>query len=108
MDENYPIGTRRKSGGHILTSPRRVVVAGAGIGGLTAALALARSGFRVVVLEQAERLEETGAGIQLSPNAARTLIGLGLTDRLQPHVVVPAALRVLGARSGREIARIPL
>src|SRR5271169_4393318 len=108
MDENYPIGTRRKSGGHILTSPRRVVVAGAGIGGLTAALALARSGFRVVVLEQAERLEETGAGIQLSPNATRILIGLGLADRLQPHVVAPAAIRVLGARSGREIVRIPL
>ena len=53
-------------------SPRSIIVAGAGIGGLTAALALARNGFRVVVLEQAERLEETGAGIQLSPNAART------------------------------------
>jgi len=91
-----------------VASSRIVIVAGAGIGGLTAALALVRSGFRVVVLEQAERLEETGAGIQLSPNAARTLIGLGLTDRLQPHVVVPAALRVLGARSGREIVRIPL
>jgi 2-polyprenyl-6-methoxyphenol hydroxylase-like FAD-dependent oxidoreductase len=60
------------------------------------------------VLEQAERLEETGAGIQLSPNAARTLIDLGLGDRLRPHVVVPTALRVLGARSGREIVRIPL
>ena len=45
---------------------------------MTAALALARSGFRVIVLEQAERLEETGAGIQLSPNAARILIDLGL------------------------------
>lgn len=91
-----------------MPSTRIVIVAGAGIGGLTAALALARNGFRVVVLEQAERLEETGAGIQLSPNAARTLIGLGLTDRLLPNVVVPAALRVLGARSGREIVRIPL
>jgi len=38
---------------------------------LTAALALARNGFRVVVLAQTERLEETGAGIQLSPNATR-------------------------------------
>ena len=87
---------------------RLVVVAGAGIGGLTAALALARSGFRVVVLEQADRLEETGAGIQLSPNAARTLIDLGVGEWLRPHVVAPAALRVLGARSGREIVRIPL
>ncbi|MFZ2078050.1 MAG: FAD-dependent monooxygenase [Xanthobacteraceae bacterium] len=91
-----------------LPSSRTVIIAGAGIGGLTAALALARSGFRALVLEQAERLEETGAGIQLSPNATRILIDLGLADRLQPHVVPPAAIRVLGGRSGREIVRIPL
>src|ERR1700688_4352385 len=87
---------------------RIVIVAGAGIGGLTATLALARSGFRVVVLEQAERLEETGAGIQLSPNATRTLIDLCLGERLRPHVVAPLALRVLNAKSGREIVRMPL
>ena len=89
-------------------SSRTVLIAGAGIGGLSAALALSRSGFRVLVLEQAERLEETGAGIQLSPNATRILIGLGLADRLAPHVVAPTAIRVLGGRSGREIVRIPL
>ncbi len=85
-----------------------VIVAGAGIGGLTAALALARNGFRVIVLEQAERLEETGAGIQLSPNATRILLDLGLGDRLRPHVVAPTAVRVLAAKSGHEIVRIPL
>jgi salicylate hydroxylase len=85
-----------------------VIVAGAGIGGLTAALALARNGFRVVVLEQAERLEETGAGLQLSPNATRILIDLGLEDRLRPLAVAPAALRVLSAATGREIVRMPL
>jgi salicylate hydroxylase len=92
----------------LATPSRTVIVAGAGIGGLTVALALARNGFRVLVLEQAERLEETGAGIQLSPNATRTLIDLGVGDRLRPHVVAPSALRVLAARSGREIVRIPL
>ena len=91
-----------------MTGSRSVVVAGAGIGGLTAALALARNGFRVIVLEQAERLTETGAGIQLSPNATRLLLELNLGDRLRPHVIAPTALRVLTARSGSEIVRMPL
>lgn len=95
-------------GAGTLALSRVVIVAGAGIGGLTAALALARNGFRVVVLEQAERLEETGAGIQLSPNASRTLIDLGLESRLRECAVEPRALRVLKAASGNEIVRMPL
>jgi salicylate hydroxylase len=91
-----------------VTASRSVIVAGAGIGGLTAALALARNGFRVTVLEQTERLSETGAGIQLSPNAARCLIDLGVGERLRPHVTVPMALRVLAGHSGREIVHMPL
>jgi salicylate hydroxylase len=91
-----------------LTTSRTVIVTGAGIGGLTAALALARSGFRVVVFEQAEQLEETGAGIQLSPNAAKILIELGLGDRLKRTAVTPEALRVFNAKSGGEIVRMPL
>jgi len=87
---------------------RHVIVAGAGIGGLTAALALARAGMRVTVFEQAEKLEETGAGLQLSPNASRVLIALGLRDRIQPSAVAPKAIRVLAGGSGREIVRIPL
>lgn len=75
---------------------------------MTAALALARRGFRVVVLEQSERLEETGAGIQLSPNASRTLIDLGLKERLGPQVTEPVGLRVLNGENGREIVRVPL
>jgi salicylate hydroxylase len=91
-----------------LASERHVIVAGAGIGGLTAALSLARAGFRVTVLEQSSVLEETGAGIQLSPNASRILIELGLRDRLEPLVVNPDAIRVMSGGSGREITRIPL
>jgi len=91
-----------------VTSPRTVVIAGAGIGGLTAAIALAKRGFRVCVVEQAERLEAIGAGVQLSPNASRVLIDLGLGERLAPHIVTPVALNVMNARSGRVLARAPL
>ncbi len=75
---------------------------------MTAALALRRNGFRVIVLEQAQRLEEAGAGIQLSPNASRLLIELGLEERLRAAAVEPTALRVLNAATGREIVRMPL
>jgi salicylate hydroxylase len=88
-------------------SARTIVVAGAGIGGLTAALALARAGFRVALIEKATRLEETGAGLQLSPNAARVLVGLDLRERLQAAVVAPAAI-VIRTAGNREIARLDL
>ena len=87
---------------------RTIVIAGAGIGGLTAALTLARAGFRVVILEQATRLEDVGAGIQLSPNATQVLRELGLLDRLRPHAVAPDAIRIIKARTGGDIVRIPL
>jgi salicylate hydroxylase len=87
---------------------RTIIVAGAGIGGLTAALALAAKGFRVVVLEKAERLEEAGAGLQLSPNASRILVELGLQPRLASRAVMPDAINIMSAREGGEIARLPL
>src|SRR5664279_5258322 len=53
----------------------------------------------VVVLEKAERLEEVGAGLQLSPNASRILIALGLQPRLAARAVVPDAVSLMSARS---------
>jgi salicylate hydroxylase len=91
-----------------VATSRTIVVAGAGIGGLTASLALAAQGFRVVVLEKAERLEEAGAGLQLSPNASRILVDLGLQPRLAARAVTPDAISIMSARAGGEIARLPL
>lgn len=85
-----------------------ILVAGAGIGGLTAALELARRGLRVTLFDQMEKLEEAGAGIQLAPNATRILIELGLAERLKPTIVQPAAIRLRSGTSGREIATMPL
>ena len=87
---------------------RTIVVAGAGIGGLTAALTLAAQGFRVVIMEKAERLEEAGAGLQLSPNASRILVELGLQPRLASAAVMPDAINIMSARDGGEIVRLPL
>ena len=91
-----------------MATSRTIIVAGAGIGGLTASLALAAHGFRVVVLERTERLEETGAGLQLSPNASRVLLDLGLQPRLAARAVTPEAVSIMSARGGGEIARLPL
>ncbi len=86
---------------------RTVIIAGAGIGGLSAALALARSGFRVVVFEEASELADIGAGIQLSPNATRVLLALGLGEKLKAHVVAPAEVCVRTG-AGADLAHIPL
>jgi salicylate hydroxylase len=86
----------------------RVAVAGAGIAGLTASIALAERGFSIAVFERAERLEEIGAGIQLAPNATGILERLGVMRALEGRLSEPEALVVRSARSGREIARLPL
>src|SRR5690606_23489060 len=87
---------------------RQVIVAGAGIAGLTAALAFAQRGFSVRVFEQAPRFEPLGAGLQLSPNATRLLDRLGVLERLLAEAVRPAAVLLRDAASLRVLARIPL
>ena len=91
-----------------MAASRTIYIAGAGIGGLTASLALAARGFRVVILEKAERLEEVGAGLQLSPNASHVLVALGLQHRLTARAVTPDAISLMSARGGGEVARLPL
>jgi len=68
-------------------SAPRILIAGGGIGGLAAALALTRAGFRVEVHEQAQAMREVGAGVQLSANATRALAWLGVLDDLRGTAV---------------------
>lgn len=90
-----------------LTKPP-IVVAGAGVGGLAAALALAQAGQRVRLLERANAIEEVGAGLQIAPNAGRALQDLGLGPALDAAALTPEAINIRRARDGALLARLPL
>ncbi len=89
-------------------SGREILVAGGGIGGLAAALALAQKGRRVRVLEKAAEFGEIGYGIQMGPNVARMLDRLGVLKPLEPASFFPEALIFADALSNEEISRISL
>lgn len=83
---------------------RRVLVIGGGIGGLAAALALAKEGVQVQLLEQASQLGEIGAGIQLAANAFSALDALGVGEAARGRAVFTDQLRLMDAVDKREIA----
>jgi salicylate hydroxylase len=85
-----------------------ILVAGGGIGGLCAALALARAGRRVRVLEKASEFGEIGYGIQMGPNVRPMLERLGIADAVERHAVYPDALVLADALTGSELTRIVL
>ncbi|WP_019634103.1 FAD-dependent monooxygenase [Actinomadura atramentaria] len=82
------------------------VVVGGGIGGLTAALALARHGLPVHVLEQAPEFGEIGAGVQLAPNALRVLDRLGVLGDVLTSAVRPPKAVMMSAVTGEQITAI--
>ncbi|EYD73753.1 FAD-dependent oxidoreductase [Limimaricola hongkongensis] len=88
--------------------PRRIAVAGAGIGGLTAALCLARAGHDVTIYERAPALREIGAGLQITPNGAAVLERMGLGPALDAAAIRAHAVCPTDGRSGRAIARFAL
>lgn len=84
------------------------LIAGAGIGGLSAALCLQRAGFRVSLFERAKSLEEVGAGLQISPNASAILRDFDLLPRLAGLAFEPEALRIRRADDGATLQLLPL
>lgn len=85
-----------------------IVINGAGIAGLTAALCLARAGFSVEVHEKAEGFDALGAGIQISPNAYSVLDRIGLGRELRECASNPDGIIIHSARTGKTITTIPL
>src|SRR5205814_5814269 len=92
----------------VTNTPLEIAVVGAGIGGLTAAVALRQAGFDVHVYEQAPELTEIGGGINMGPNAARVLYRLGLGEALDREAVRPISTHQRRWQDGRTLQRAPL
>lgn len=90
-----------------MTEQLPVIVAGGGIGGLAAALALVRQGFTVKVLEQAPEIGEIGAGIQLGPNAFHAFDALGVGDKTRSRSVFTDEMVMHDALDETLVGRIP-
>ncbi len=86
----------------------RILIAGAGIGGLAAALVCAQRGMQVTVLEAAKEFGEVGAGIQLGPNAMKVIEALGLKKDVLQVASLPEAIVITDAQSGKPISRMLL
>lgn len=84
----------------------KAIVVGAGIGGLSAAIALRRAGVEAVVFERARELKEIGAGLSLMPNAIRALNGLGLADALRA-IGAPIGVAQIRTWRGEVLSSIP-
>src|SRR5271157_1652971 len=89
-----------------MTAP--IVIAGGGVGGLTAAVALAAIGRTSMVLERAPEFREVGAGLQLAPNATRILRDLGVLELLTGLAVAPRHIRIRRGADGADLAKISL
>ena len=86
----------------------KVIISGAGVGGLTAALCFLQHGAEVAVFERAPALGEVGAGIQVPPNAMKVFQALGLDDALADIAFRPEALEARMGQSGLELFNIPV
>lgn len=92
----------------ISTGQNHVLIAGAGIAGLTAALCFEASGCTVSVFERANEIFEIGAGVQLSPNATRVLERLHVLPRLAAKAVTPGQLVLASAKTSKPLLTLDL
>lgn len=86
----------------------KIIIAGGGIGGLCAAIALVAGGHEVRVLEQALEIGEVGAGVQLSPNGIKILEKLGVMPGLEAAVFEPEAIEMRIGATGRQVFSLPM
>ena len=86
----------------------KVIIAGGGIGGLSAAIALTKVGFEVEVIERAPALGEVGAGLQISPNASKALAALGVLEAVAAVASMPQTLEMRLGRTGEKVFSIPI
>jgi salicylate hydroxylase len=87
---------------------KKIVIAGAGIGGLCAALALAQRKFEVAVYEKSPQLGEVGAGLQLSPNAMHVLTAFRIADDIKAKAFSPDAAVMRHYKTGKTYFTVPL
>ena len=92
----------------VTKTAHRVLISGAGIGGLAAALALAQRGAQVTVLEAAKAFGDVGAGVQLGPNAMKVVAALGLQAQIKAVASFPESIVIADAASGKPISRMLL
>jgi salicylate hydroxylase len=89
-------------------SGRTIYIAGAGIAGMTLALALAKFGATVIVAERNKKVQEVGAGLQISPNARRVLNQLGLERTIAQKSFEPSAVDIYPFRARRPLVSLEL
>lgn len=91
-----------------MTKSFNIIICGAGLGGLGAAIALARKGHKVIVLEAAAQMNEIGAGIQIPPNSSRILKSYGLEKVVSENIVWPSYIHFKRYCTGEVIGPTPL